>query len=402
MENSLSHLSILMLLDNPFVSDARVEKEAATLTDLDAKLTIIGTKAKDKASLEQRNDYLIRRELSGIIFSPLKLGYNNYIKSIAKKLAEEQYDVVHCHDFHMLSIGVELKKIQPTIILIYDAHEYLIGWPYYQTSQKWLNKIKGLLVWKYLVKKESKEIRQVDFVLTVTNEIAHRLHINNSLNEVPTVLHNYPVNFQLKPKEKYFHQKFNFSEDDTLIIHSGTIYHTDEQLIDLFNLIMNISSLKLIFIGNRPRFFEVQEMVETSDKWAKFIFFHDYMSNQESNINLIASGDIGLLHVRDLWEAHKITFSNRFVEYIMANIPVIGTPQNFTKEVNDSFNCCAFYSENQSDQLKQAFHEMTTNIELYSKNAKTARESINWKSESKKLTDIYHFIAKGVKEGKIK
>ena len=36
-----------------------------------------------------------------------------------------------------------------------------------------------------------------------------------------------------------------------------------------------------------------------------------FSNNQNQHINLIGAADFGLLHIRNKWEAHKITFSNQ-------------------------------------------------------------------------------------------
>ena len=392
MENSLFHLSILMLLDNPFVSDARVEKEVASLTSLGVNLTIVGTISKNTSPIEQRNGYLIRRELSEIVFSPLKLGYRSYLKATSRRLADEQYDVVHCHDFHMLSIGVELKKIQPTIILIYDAHEYLKGWPFYKTARG-INKFKGRLVWNQLVRKEKNEIKKADEVITITSSIAERIRENSALLIPPVVIGNYPMKTDLQVSNGYFHKMCHLEKNEVVLIHSGTIYHTDLQLNTLFDVVTSITNLILVFVGNRPRFFDVKERVGKDEELSKKIYFHDYPKNQNETVNLLGAADFGLLHVNDSWEAHKIGFSNRFGEYIMAGIPVVATPQEFTYKFNNELECCAFYHENNSVELKNAIQKITANKMNFKKNAMAAREKLDWKLESQKLIDLYKSLS---------
>jgi glycosyltransferase involved in cell wall biosynthesis len=385
----LSGIKVIMLLDNPFVSDARVEKEAVALIEHGAIVTVWCEKNDSLPGHDERNGIAIKRCIDPILYAPLKKGNTSVLKLFVDELLKEDLNILHCHDFHMLAIGAEVKKKNTTIKLIYDAHEFLIGWPFYQTAGNWKNRFKGWIVWNYLKVRERSNIKIADAVITVTKGIANRLKNNNELKETPTVLGNYPELLSLNVNKHYFQDKYNLQSDARVIVHSGTIYHTDSQLKELFEIIVALPNTVLVFIGNRPRFFELKTQVQSNSVLSSRIFFHDYELKQSDNINLIASADIGLMHIRDRWLSHKITFSNRFVEYIMAGIPVVATPQEFTEELNNQFDCCAFYSENDAEQLKHGLLKVLDNLEAYTVNAAKARNQLDWKKESGKLTELY-------------
>jgi glycosyltransferase involved in cell wall biosynthesis len=385
----LSSIKVIMLLDNPFVSDARVEKEAVALIEHGAIVTVWCEKSDSLPINDDRNGIAISRCVDPILYSPFKKGYQAVLASLVHQLIQQDFSVLHCHDFHMLAIGAEVKKRNNNVQLIYDAHEFLVGWPFYQTAGDWKNRFKGWIVWNYLKVRERRNIKIADAVITVTNGISNRLKSNNELKETPTVLGNYPELLNRNMNKSYFHDKYNLKSDVRVLVHSGTIYHTDSQLKELFEIIVDLPNAILVFIGNRPRFFELKNKVQLNAVLSTRIFFHDYELKQSDNINLIASADIGLMHIRDRWLSHKITFSNRFVEYIMAGIPVVATPQEFTKELNNQFNCCTFYSENDTEQLKQGLLKVLDNLEVYTVNADKARNQLDWKKESGKLTELY-------------
>ena len=56
--------------------------------------------------------------------------YKKTLADIAEHIEKENFDIIHCHDYHMLFVGTEVKKLAPAVKLIYDAHEYLRGWPF--------------------------------------------------------------------------------------------------------------------------------------------------------------------------------------------------------------------------------------------------------------------------------
>ena len=382
-------MKVLMLLDNPFVSDARVEKEAISLLDFGIEVTVACTQDENLPNLDKRNGISINRCISNFFNAPFKKGYNALLDKTVCEILEINFDILHCHDFHMLSIGAEIKKRKKSIILIYDAHEYLKGWPFYETSEGWLNKFKGRIVWNFLLKEEKKNVQLADHVITITDGIANQLYKNYKLNSKPIVLGNFAKKYEPIIDKSYFHKLYNINPNTQIIIHTGTIYHTDQQIKDLYDIILSIENMALVFIGNRPRFYSEQQKVKSNKLYNRRIFFHEYLSNQKDNIQLIASGDIGLMHIRDKWEAHKIGFSNRFVEYLSAQLPVIATPQEFTMKINLEFNCCEFYSENDIENLKKAIIKISMQLSKYTENAIIAQNNMNWEHESLKLLKLY-------------
>ena len=378
-----------MILDNPFVSDARVEKEALSLIDFGAEVTVACTKDEKLPNSDNRNGIHIIRCISDFFNSPFKKEYKEFLDKTVREILEINFDILHCHDFHMLSIGVEIKKRKKSIILIYDAHEYLRGWPFYETSDGWLNKLKGRIVWNFLLREEKKNVQRADHVITITDGIANQLQKIYGLNSKPIVLGNFAKKHEPIINKSYFHELYNLAPNTQIIIHTGTIYHTDQQIKDLYDIILSLENIALVFIGNRPRFYSEKQKVISNNSYNRRIFFHEYLSNQKDNIQLIASGDIGLMHIRDKWEAHKIGFSNRFVEYLSAQLPVIATPQEFTMKINLEFNCCEFYSENDIENLKKAIIKISMQLSKYTENAIIAQNNMNWEHESLKLLKLY-------------
>ena len=65
-------MNVLMLLDNPFISDARVEKEALSLIEFGVEVTVACTKEENLPNNENRNGITIFRCFSDFFNSPLK------------------------------------------------------------------------------------------------------------------------------------------------------------------------------------------------------------------------------------------------------------------------------------------------------------------------------------------
>jgi hypothetical protein len=378
-----------MLLDNTFVSDARVEKEAQSLIENGASVSVWCENSNSLPINEMRNGIHIVRCINPTLYSPLKKGYASHLKLLVNDLINEDFDILHCHDFHMLAIGTEVKKKSNAIKLIYDAHEFLIGWPFYETADNWKNRFKGWIVWNYLKFREKNNLQNVDGVITISEGIASRLKNGYRLKNEPLVLRNFVRKMTLKNDKNYFRKLYSISEKSIVLIHSGSIYYSDDQLAKLFEIIRKSENLVLIFIGSTDRFYKIQQNVLSFSCLKNKIFFHKYYARQEDMINLLGSGDIGLMHIRNNWLAHRIGFSNRFVEYIMAEIPIISTPQEFSELINKEYNCCKFYSENNFDDFDYVLGELASKLQYYTKNSQKAKIGLDWETEVIKLIDFY-------------
>ena len=158
----------------------------------------------------------------------------------------------------------------------------------------------------------------------------------------------------------------------------------------MFEIINDFDEVVLIFIGNRPRFYDLKN--KTKNSIINKVFFEDYPNEYDSLFSLLCSADVGLLHVRNKWKAHKMGSANKFIEYSHAGLAVISTFQNTAIEINKRFKHCNFYDENNFNEFKIALNQTLKNLDSLKNNALKTREKINWESESKKLVELYNTL----------
>lgn len=381
-----------MLLDNSFVSDTRVEKEVEVLlSNFNAAITVLAIHDPALPEIEKKNGYTIERVIDSIVKHPLKKGYVKTLSYLIDILANRNFDILHCHDYHMLFIGTKIKKLKPQIKLIYDSHEYLRGWPLYLGNKGFLNQLKGYIVWRKELMLEKNAVKYADEVITVTNSIADLLKVDLNLKRKPTVLNNYPPVINSNKNES-LKREFNISEGKKVLIHSGSIYYSDRQLNQLFEIIKKNEDIVLVFIGNRPRFFEVNNLAEKNLSLKNKVFFKSYPANYITLFSIISSADIGLMHIRNKWLAHKFGAANKFMEYSHAGLAIISTHQNTAMEINKTYGHCNFYDENSFSEFKEALNNTLQNIDMLKAKAVQIKNKLNWESESKKLIDLYSKI----------
>jgi hypothetical protein len=130
----VTSMNVLMFVANPFNPDRRVYAEATALIKAGHQVIVIAfDKLKQKLPKENCDDVRVFRLRTRL--SPA-YGFGSFIWNgvnmllwqwkayrLALKLHKEQrFDVLHCHDFDTLPIGVRLKS-KLDLPLIYDAHE---------------------------------------------------------------------------------------------------------------------------------------------------------------------------------------------------------------------------------------------------------------------------------------
>ncbi|HEQ79221.1 MAG TPA: glycosyltransferase [Euryarchaeota archaeon] len=148
-------MRILMLLSNPFVTDARVYQEALSLTKAGHRVTVLafdkhpekGLKEKEKVNgirVVRFSPSICHRGLNQILLKAKNVpllkkmhGAHDLIvmremwKDMARRGMKGNFHAVHCHDLDTLPAGVMLKD-KLDIPLVYDSHEIfpwmLSGW----------------------------------------------------------------------------------------------------------------------------------------------------------------------------------------------------------------------------------------------------------------------------------
>ena len=164
---------ILLLLDNAYKPDPRVEKEINTLTEeLNLHVLLVCTRFSNKNEILNVNPrFTIYRILNqNRINKFYKYSLKEEVNSILDIIKKNNINVIHAHDHISLQLAIKLlKKVK--VKLIYDAHEYISGWYYYKYERNVVNKFKGSLVQKIYSIVEKKNLKNVDELITVSNSL---------------------------------------------------------------------------------------------------------------------------------------------------------------------------------------------------------------------------------------
>ena len=169
-------MKILMILENEFPPDERVEKEIADLQKSGFELAIAAYTFKNKPSDEKYNGYTIYRKKiplwvykSSAASLVLPFYFQFWQKFIGSILKKEDFGILHVHDLPLTRIALKLAR-KSGLKVVCDQHEYYSNWivrtRHYNTFFGKI--IKSLSQWD---KYEKLNLRKADMVVTVSEAL---------------------------------------------------------------------------------------------------------------------------------------------------------------------------------------------------------------------------------------
>jgi glycosyltransferase involved in cell wall biosynthesis len=389
-------MNVVMLLDNPFVNDLRVYREAKSIVAMGHRLVLVGLRKKGLPFSETVDGIEIKRLLDDQIFDikqPKMLKHS--AKCILAELKQMQIeaDVLHCHDQTMLEIGGWIKREKNNIPLIYDSHEMFHAWPLNLSANgSVLLWIKSHIVRKLQIRREKKNARHIDYLITVSSSIADRLASYFHLNRKPITLRNVPYFKDLAPSRYNLRKTLNIPSHQKIIVFiAGNLYLKSQNIGQLIEEFAD-NDLALVFIaGESPGKTHYQHLVE--ERQIKNIYFHDRLPPHEI-IDCIAQCDVGVLpywNKKDL--SYWYSLPNKLFDYIMAELPILSSAQPEYKNIIETHALGVCVQPDTPHAFLNGFHELMTNHAFYQSNLTRVKANFTWEKESEKLINLYQEIA---------
>jgi glycosyltransferase involved in cell wall biosynthesis len=388
----MAMLKIAMLLDNDFVNDRRVQREAQTLVSVGYDLTLYAVKSESLPEEEVANGVKVKR-----IFDPfigdIKVKAISCVRKMAESIAAQHPDILHCHDQAMLNVGTAIKKISKNVTLVYDSHELFHLWPlnYISYASQWI-RLKSYIVRKCQIYRERKNGWSIDYLITVNDSLAEILRRYLNLREAPLVLRNIPERVPVPAKNDVIRKAFGISLDRKVIVFIGlNIYRHSLNLETVFDQIAPVPNLSLVVIcGERGNKKELVEYVRS--RGYGNIYFHPLLKPSEIN-QYLASCDLGLVPT---WNRKDMSYwyalDNKLFEYISAGIPVLATQQPEYKNIVEKHNVGVCVNPDEPLAYRRGAEKILSGYTAYSDYLKRAVQELNWEQEQRKLLELYQKI----------
>ena len=372
---------VLMVLTNHFTHDARVMKEAVSLTRNGYDVTVRCFYRPDLAKKEILDGVKIERVLETghrakrrNIFQKIFF-YFQFMYSFSKESKQFQY--IHCHDLMPLPIAVFIKwKNLNTQKLIYDCHEY-------ETEVHSSSKIKKTIS-KFI---ERFFIRFTDKVIVVSDSIAQE-YVRLYKIEKPLLVMNCPP-YSKSVEKNYFREKFNIRNDQIVFLYQGAL--SSARGIDM--IMRSFTELPtdkkvIVFMGYGQMQKEITEISNQSDN----VFMHEAVSPGVLH-DYTSSADVGICYIKNSCLNYYYCMPNKLFEYSMANLPVISSDLFELSKFQETYDNGWIVKEDNRDAFTRIILSIgEKEIQAKKYNIEKVKLKYNWEEQEKNLIALYQSL----------
>jgi len=364
---------VIMLLSNPFKPDPRVYKEAKSLVNNGYDVTVLAWDRECKYPKKEVIDGIkIERIRLKALYGKITLFVYLFLWDIAVffKMVFRKFDVIHCHDFDTLPIGIFLSKILNKKV-IFDAHEL-----YYHYL---LNA--GFRKLAFLFKKiEEFLVKNIEGIITATPGLMENYSKTLSKNTKKEIIYNVAEKDIFESFKKTNMKKF-------IISYIGSIRYP-KSLLNLFDACKDIENIEIHVVGGGTH---REEIKKESLKYAQVKVFGSFIYSEI--LNFYEKSDcIYAVYGSDSINV-KLAFPVKLFEAMMCGIPVIVDKNTDAATFVENNKIGFAIDGNSKDEICKIICYLKENpdicLEIGKKAKKLAKEKYNWEIESKKLLKLY-------------
>lgn len=421
---------VCMVVHNPLVHDARVLREATSLSQNGWSVVILSLTPDehDLPAIEHFKGFIIRRISLPSIYRQLAKSLHNCIASLQNRESDFQNKannqsvwsilscfiknlvvrflsliyrlllsdesliamlivllrgiyyirsinarIYHAHDFpallHVTMAGIWKRSI------VYDSHELFFDqWYPYEPPKVY----RSLRSWeKFLAKRASA-------VLTVGEMIAD--HLSKTLNvKHPTIIFNAVDLRTLEPSNVIYQ-----TGERRTIVHSGALHH-GRHLPELITSLLYLpEDIVIVLMGDGVLKPSLQLQAKHLGLEDRVIFVPPVLPN--SIASTLAQADVGAILITNQSIHYDYSMPNKLFECIAAGLPLIVSQCQEISDLTRKYDMGIVCDPMQPKEIAAGILKIleTSNLLRYKHNVCEARDSfLNWETEEKKLIEIY-------------
>ena len=356
---------VVMVVSNSFLPDPRVHREANSLLANGFQVVVY--------AWDRKCTYPLNELLDGILIKRIRLksGYGNFLKSLLTlpifwvsllpRIYLEKIDVIHCHDFDTVPVGLALKALRRKTQLVYDAHEYYAAMVADQTPSF----ICRLLRWV-----DSIFARTVDQVI-IPCEARKRLYPEaKAIFIVPNTPKSAEISAMHGKKKFSVFYAGNLAKENGILVAAQAVQclpNTELVLAGegpLSSILKNMNNIRYLGFINRRQVLENLACADTT-----FVFY------EPTNINNICSA------------------SNKLFEAMMIGVPVIINEETTQSKIVTDYKCGVVVRYGDIAALRRELVKLKNDPSLRKTlglNGKKAfRENFAWEIVERNLINAY-------------
>jgi glycosyltransferase involved in cell wall biosynthesis len=396
-------MKILMVLDEEFPPDVRVEKEAFSLRDQGHKLDILCYSLTKKADHEEYFGIEIYRKFISRLtykFKALSLSFPFYFnfwrKALKQQIENHDYDALHFHDLTLAKVCIEAGQ-KNNLPVIGDYHENRpeIMKLYHHVKSFPGNILISLTKWDDYQRQYSKKLKHLVLVTEQAKTYYH--HHYGIANESMTVVQNYPNIEKLYQIEISNAIVEKYSEKFMLIYFGDTgIRRGTETILEVAEALKNQPKFHFVIIGTSREQSKLEKIKQ--NKNLDNVELLGYVPTKKA-ISYIVASKAGLCPFhRNIH--HDTTFANKLFQYMAFGKPVIVSDCVAQAQIIEESRSGLIFEAKNPVQLKDAIVKLSK-ADLYTQLSKNAEKAVvrdyDYSIAEKNLIYLYRKIEDDIK-----
>lgn len=358
-------MKVEMILSNGFEPDMRVYREAKALANkgyivtihcLDRNCNLIQKETLDKINIKR---YRVGKIKSGNIIS-VGIGLFKFYNQVQKKILQEnkrnKIDIVHCHDFDTMKVGIYLKK-RLKIKLVYDIHDLYES---FLENNKILQKIIRNIDIMYC--------KKADHLIIVNDEFKNKKQIKGKRT---TTIMNTPeeTKIEIRPiKSDYF-----YAGNLTQARNMEFIFEANKKL-----------KHKIIIAGEGPLLRQYKQKYEN-----EYNLFLGKISTEEVELKT-SETKIIIAPYDPKYPNNKLATPNKLFEAMKYGKPVLVSKNTVMAKIVEKEKCGETFTYGSKKEFIEKTNKINENYKQYSKKSKELFSTkYSWNIMEARLLDMY-------------
>lgn len=382
-------MKILMLLENNFPPDTRVENEINALLEAGHEVHLACTKTKRDTS-EKSFEQLVfhrlelneiqRKSSVGALVFPLY--FSIWRKHVKRLFRKHHFDVVHIHDLQLARIGYEMKK-EFGAKFILDLHE---NWPALLDLSEHTHSFLGRILfslesWKNY---ERKYVNLADEVIVVVEESKARIAAlgvsKDRIHIVSNTLNMEEFDFEVDSTPQ---SKMIFTYGGGVTRHRGLQYVLEAAAK------VTSDDFEIRIVGSGRYLENLKEQAKQLALGDKVRFYG--WQDRQKLLKILSESDIALIpHIKS---AHTdSTIPHKLFQYMYAEKPILASNCAPIERIVSATNSGWIYEFSNVDQLASIIEKIVRkeyNLEDYKKGKDYVVSDYNWGNDKKTLKELY-------------
>lgn len=399
---------ILMILDQPFPPDIRVENEASALAEAGFEIILLILAPDTRESIEKYQGFTIVRRhipqkfrnwMRGLAGTVPILSW--YIARQVRRLQKQySFDVIHAHDLYMCGGALKAGR-RAGVPVVADLHE---AWVAAIEQYAWSTRFPGKLFvsirrWKALEKKWAGRVKNI---VVTTDEMKGRYTElgcpDNKVVVLPNTINtaafdDYPV---YEPIIQKHASGFTMVYTGGINLHRGLGF-----LLDSMPLVQRQCNVRLVLVGDgriRP---ELEAQVESLGI-ADHVFFEGWRPQAEVKSYILASDVCLIPQVK--CEHTDTTVAHKLFHYMYLERPLITTNCTYMQRVVEETDCGIVVPYGDHEALASSIIELHGNPsrrkQMGINGHQAVKEHYNWERSVRSLIEMYHEMERKSKSGR--